>query len=213
MSFSLFHQGDFNTAILLAGRDGIISFNGHRLTEALYTQPLCFNTGGNESIDDSLGAHLAQRLIIEPGAKKIRMAHNIRFHRSTALIFEKSGILIHRLSQGRRQLRVVKCEAYGMGGAEFSQYTGTVVGWRSGFDCNRLLFWSTSLIRLTVFASISYLQGEGSNAYTGLGNRWIIKSVLAFGILCLLLSAVAGLIRNVAELRRGGSGGAPHGIA
>lgn len=64
-----------------------------------------------------------------------------------------------------------------------------------------------------VFASISYLQGEGSNAYTGLGNRWIIKSVLAFGILCLLLSAVAGLIRSVAELRHGGPGGAPHGSA
>lgn len=63
-----------------------------------------------------------------------------------------------------------------------------------------LLFYATE------FAWISHIQNEGSNAYTGLGNRWIIKSVLALGILCLLLSAVAGLIRSIGVLVDGNAG-------
>lgn len=50
------------------------------------------------------------------------------------------------------------------------------------------------------FVATSYLQGEGSTAVMGLGHRWLIKAVLAFGFLLLLLAALVVLLRKIAFL-------------
>lgn len=55
------------------------------------------------------------------------------------------------------------------------------------------------------FVAVSYAQGEGSQAMTGLPQRWLIKSTLLAGIALFLLSGVRTLIRAVLFLR-GGSG-------
>ena len=50
------------------------------------------------------------------------------------------------------------------------------------------------------FVATSFLQGEGSTAVMGLGHRWLIKAVLALGLLMLLLAGVAVLLRRIAFL-------------
>lgn len=45
------------------------------------------------------------------------------------------------------------------------------------------------------FVSTSYTQGESSSALTGLSHRWIMKSILVFGIFIFLLATFSTAIR------------------
>ncbi|MGH1358759.1 MAG: TRAP transporter small permease subunit [Burkholderiaceae bacterium] len=47
---------------------------------------------------------------------------------------------------------------------------------------------------------LAYSQGEGSESLTGIGKRWIIKSVVLIGFTLLLLAILATLLRLIAMI-------------
>lgn len=51
------------------------------------------------------------------------------------------------------------------------------------------------------FVSTSFMQGEGSDALTGLPHRWIIKSFLLIGLMLLLMSVLSTTVRLWAYLK------------
>lgn len=50
------------------------------------------------------------------------------------------------------------------------------------------------------FALRSFLISESSSAATGLGHRWVIKSVVPIGFILLALSGIAVVLRKIVEL-------------
>jgi len=50
------------------------------------------------------------------------------------------------------------------------------------------------------FVSMSYVQNEGSSAFTGLGQRWIIKSALLVMVVLMALACVAVILRKIVFL-------------
>ncbi len=50
------------------------------------------------------------------------------------------------------------------------------------------------------FVRVSFLQGEGSAATTGLPHRWLIKSTIVIGFVFVLGAGLAVLFRNIAFL-------------
>lgn len=53
----------------------------------------------------------------------------------------------------------------------------------------------------TQFAWAAFLSGEGSSAAEGLGQRWIIKSVMPIGALVLAMATVVVVMRSARGLR------------
>ena len=49
-------------------------------------------------------------------------------------------------------------------------------------------------------ALLSYHQGEGSESLTGIGERWIIKSMMVIGFVVAMLAVITTLIRLIAYL-------------
>lgn len=56
------------------------------------------------------------------------------------------------------------------------------------------------------FVAVSFAQGEGSQAMTGLPQRWLIKSTLLLGIALFLLSGLRAALRAILFLRGAGGG-------
>jgi len=52
------------------------------------------------------------------------------------------------------------------------------------------------------FAVTAFVQGESSPSPQGLGQRWIVKSMIPLGMLLLALAGLAVLLRNVLFLTR-----------
>ena len=50
------------------------------------------------------------------------------------------------------------------------------------------------------FVSMSYVQKEGSAAFTGLGQRWIIKSSLLLMVVLMAMACVAVILRKIVFL-------------
>jgi TRAP-type mannitol/chloroaromatic compound transport system permease small subunit len=50
------------------------------------------------------------------------------------------------------------------------------------------------------FVSMSYVQNEGSAAFTGLGQRWIIKSSLLLMVVLMALACMAVILRKIVFL-------------
>ena len=60
---------------------------------------------------------------------------------------------------------------------------------------------ATLLLYATEFAAESYALGENSMNPNGMPHRWVIKAVLAAGLLLILLSAVSVFLRHWQALR------------